>query len=78
MDKERKGKEKIRAWDRIGAKLKGKFLLVDYLLNLSRQLQNLREKKMSMKETEEFNQFSIKTRQSDEGDEVVARYINGL
>jgi hypothetical protein len=36
LDMQRNGKDKIKAWDKMVAKLKGKFLLVDYSLTYSR------------------------------------------
>jgi hypothetical protein len=39
--KRRKGKAKIKSWDRMVAKFKGKFMHKDYQLNLFRQLQTL-------------------------------------
>jgi hypothetical protein len=44
-DKRRKGKSKIKSWDRMVAKLKDKFIPKDYQLNLFRKLQNLRHKR---------------------------------
>jgi hypothetical protein len=41
-DRNRKGKSKIRNWDKMIAKFKIKFMPKDYQLNLFRQLQNLR------------------------------------
>jgi hypothetical protein len=41
-----KGKQKIKNWDRMVAKLKEKFMSKDYQINLFRKLQNLRQKGM--------------------------------
>jgi hypothetical protein len=38
----RNGKQKIKNWDRMVAKLKVKFILKDYQINLYRRLQNLK------------------------------------
>lgn len=40
----RKGKPKIKQWDKMVSKLKDKFMPKDYQLNLFRQLQNLRKR----------------------------------
>jgi len=42
--RERKGKSKIKKWDKMVRKIKSKFMLKDYQLNVFRQLQNLRQK----------------------------------
>ena len=61
LSKERKGKPKIRQWDRMVSNLKGKFMPKDYQLNLFKQLQNLKQKVMTIKEyTEEFYKLSIR------------------
>jgi len=46
----RKRKSKIGQWDKMVSKMKAKFMPKDYLLNLFKQLQNLRKKGMSVKE----------------------------
>jgi hypothetical protein len=38
VDRRKKGKEKIRNWDRMVAKFKAKFILKDYQLNMFRKL----------------------------------------
>jgi hypothetical protein len=43
-DRRCKGKQKIKSWDRMVAKLKEKFIPKDYQINLFRRLQNLRQK----------------------------------
>jgi hypothetical protein len=73
------GKKKIKSWDRMVAKLKAKFILKDYQINLFRRLQNLRHKSLSLKEyTEEFYILNIKARQKENEDEKIVKYINGL
>ena len=60
-------------------KLKAKFILKDYQINLFRKLQNLRQKGMTVKEyIEEFYLLNIRTREWERDEEKVARYINGL
>jgi hypothetical protein len=41
-ERRRKGKQKIKNWDRMVAKMKSKFILKDYQINLFIRLQNLR------------------------------------
>jgi hypothetical protein len=54
-DRRCKGKQKIKSWDRMVAKMKAKFIPKDYQITLFRRMQNLRQKLMSVKEyTEEF------------------------
>lgn len=79
VDRVKKGKEKIKSWYRMVSKLKGKFLPNDFVISLFRKLQNFRQKEMTVKEyTEEFYRLSIRLWQTDEGEEAVARYVNGL
>ena len=59
--------------------IKSQFMPKDYQLNLLRQLQNLRQKAMTVKEyTEEFFRLNIRSGHIEGGLERVARYINGL
>ena len=75
----RRGNSKINSWDKILCKIKIQFMPKEYQLNLIRQLQNLRQKTMTVKEyTEEFFRLSIRARQAQGGLERVVRYINGL
>jgi hypothetical protein len=61
-----KGKQKIKNWDRMVAKLKAKFMPKYYQINLFRKLQNLRQKGMTVKEyTEEFYKLNIRTGQQE-------------
>jgi hypothetical protein len=41
-ERRRKGKQKIKNWDRMVAKLKAKFISKDYQINMFRRLKNLR------------------------------------
>eukprot|EP00253_Pinus_taeda_P031890 PITA_31890 len=60
-------------------KLRGKFLPSDYQQTLFRQMQNLRQRSMTVREyTEEFYKVSIRDRQTQDTDEKVARYVNGI
>jgi hypothetical protein len=78
-DRHSKGKQKIKSWDRMIAKMKAKFIPRDYQITLFRRMQNLRQKLMTMKEyTEEFYRLNIRAGHLESDDEKVARYLNGL
>jgi hypothetical protein len=78
-DRRCKGKQKIKSWDRMVAKMKAKFIPKDYQITLFRRMQNLRQKLMSVKEyTEEFYKLNIRAGHRESDDEKVARYMNGL
>lgn len=74
-----RGKGKITSWDRMVAKLKGKFLPRDYEVQLFKKLQSLKQKDLNVKKyTNEFYKFSIRVGR-DEGEvEKVSRYLGGL
>jgi hypothetical protein len=78
-DRRSKGKQKIKSWDRMIAKMKAKFIPRDYQITLFRHMQNLRQKMMTVKEyTEEFYRLNIRAGHRESDDEKVARYLNGL
>jgi hypothetical protein len=78
-DRRCKGKQKIKSWDRMIAKMKEKFILRDYQITLFRRMQNLRQKLITVKEnTEEFFRLNIRAGHRESDDEKVARYMNGL
>jgi hypothetical protein len=78
-DRRWKGKQKIKSWDRMVAKMKEKFIPRDYQITLFRRMQNLRQKLMTVKEyTEEFYKLNIRAGHRESDDEKVARYMNGL
>jgi flagellar motility protein MotE (MotC chaperone) len=78
-DRRSKGKQKIKSWDRMIAKMKAKFIPRDYQITLFRRMQNLRQKLMTVKEyTEEFYKLNIRAGHRESDDEKVARYMNGL
>jgi hypothetical protein len=78
-DRRCKGKQKIKSWDRMVAKMKAKFIPKDYQITLFWRMQNLRQKLMSVKEyTEEFYKMNIRAEHQESDDEKVARYMNGL
>ena len=61
------------------AKLRGKFLPSNYQQTLFKQMQNLRQRPMTVKEyTEEFYKVSIRAGQIQDTNKKVARYVNGL
>ena len=62
---ERRGKSKIKTWDKMLYKIKSQFIPKDYHLTLIRQLQNLRQKGMTVKEyIEELFKLSIRDGQT--------------
>jgi hypothetical protein len=78
-DRRSKGKQKIKSWGRMIAKMKAKFIPRDYQITLFRRMQNLRQKLMTVKEyTEEFYKLNIRAGHRESDDEKVARYLNGL
>jgi hypothetical protein len=78
-DRRCKGKQKIKSWDRMIAKMKAKFIPRNYQITLFRRMQNLRQKLMTVKEyTEEFYRLNIRAGHRESDDEKVARYLNGL
>jgi hypothetical protein len=78
-DRRSKGKQKIKSWDRMIAKMKAKFIPRDYQITLFRRMQNLRQNMMTVKEyTEEFYRLNIRAGHRESDDEKVARYLNGL
>ena len=60
-------------------KLKSKFFPRDYQQTLFRQMQNLRQRSMTVKAyIEEFYKVSIRAGEAQDTDDKVARYMNGL
>jgi hypothetical protein len=78
-DRRCKGKQKIKSWDRMVAKMKDKFIPKDYQITMFWRMRNLRQKLMSVKEyTEEFYKLNIREGHRESDDEKVFRYMNGL
>eukprot|EP00253_Pinus_taeda_P025766 PITA_25766 len=78
-ERKRLRKQRIKNWSRMVAKLKGKFLPSNYQQTLFRQMQNLRQRALTVKEyAEEFYKVSIRAGEAQDTDEKVARYMNGL
>jgi hypothetical protein len=74
-----KGKQKIKSWDKMIAKMKAKFIPRDYQISLFRRMQNLRQKLMTVKEcTKEFYRLNTRAGHRESDDVKVARYMNGL
>ena len=69
----------IKSWDRTVAKLRVKFLPTDYQLTLYRQMQNLRQRLLTVREyTEEFYKVNLRAGYVEELAEKTTSYINGL
>lgn len=78
-ERKRLGKQPIKNWSRMVAKLRGKFLPSNYQQTLFRQMQNLRQRALIVKEyTEEFYKVIIRAGEAQDTDEKVARYMNGF
>jgi hypothetical protein len=78
-DRRCKGKQKIKSWDRMIAKMKAKFIPRDYQITLFRRMQNLRQKMMTVKDyTEEFYKLNIRAGHRESDDEKVTIYMNVL
>ena len=61
------------------AKLKGRIFPKDYQISLHRQVQNLRQKWMIVREyTEEFYRVNLRASYTEDTLEKTARYVNGL
>ena len=60
INRQRRGKEKIRTWPKMVNKVKNKFLPADYQVSLLRKMQNLKQKDMIVKEyTKEFHRLDM-------------------
>eukprot|EP00253_Pinus_taeda_P012208 PITA_12208 len=72
-------KPPIKTWTRMVAKLKGRFLARDYQIALHRQVQNLRQRGLTVKKyTEEFYRVNLRAGYIEDTTERTARYVNGL
>ena len=79
LDRNNRGKDKITKWERMVAKLKRKFIPIDYELDMLKKMQGLKQAGKSIQEyTEEFYQVLIRTGHAEADKEKVSRYINGL
>eukprot|EP00253_Pinus_taeda_P012624 PITA_12624 len=78
-ERRRLGKQPIKKWARMEAKLKEKFLPKEYHIMLYRQVQNLKQRGMTVREfTEEFYKLNLRAGYVDDTSEKTARYVNGL
>ena len=60
-------------------KLREKFLPKDFHISLFKQMQNLKQKTMTVREyTEEFYKIDLRAGYVEDTIEKVARYLNGL
>eukprot|EP00253_Pinus_taeda_P023872 PITA_23872 len=78
-ERKRLNKPPIKTWARMVAKLKGRFLPRDYQIALHRQVQNLRQRGLTVKEyTEEFYRVNLRAGYTEDTTERTDRYVNGL
>eukprot|EP00253_Pinus_taeda_P013033 PITA_13033 len=78
-ERKRLNKMPIKTWTRMVAKLKGRFLIRDYQIALHKQVQNLRQRGLTVREyTEEFYRVNLRARYTEDTVERTARYVNGL
>eukprot|EP00253_Pinus_taeda_P025527 PITA_25527 len=78
-ERKRLHKQPIKKWARMEAKLKEKFLPKDYQIMLYRQVQNLKQRGMTVKEfTEEFYKLNLRAGYVEDTPEKTARFANGL
>lgn len=79
VERRKEGKPLIKSWDRMVTKMKTKFLPKDYQLALYRQMQNLKQKMLTVREyTEEFYKVNLRAGYVEDTPEKTVRYINGL
>jgi len=75
----RQGKAKIRTWDKMKAKLKGRFLPPNYIQTNYALLHHLTQGSMSVEEyTREFERLMIKCDLQEEEEQTIVRYLGGL
>jgi len=78
-ERKRQHKQPIKKWARMEAKLKEKFLPKEYQIMLYRQVQNLKQRGMTVKEfTEEFYKLNLRAGYVEDTPEKTARFVNGL
>lgn len=75
----RLNKPLIKKWDRMIAKMKNKFLPKDYQITLYIQVQNLRQRTMTVREyTEEFYKVNLRDGYVEDTPEKTTIFMNGL
>eukprot|EP00253_Pinus_taeda_P005411 PITA_05411 len=78
-ERKRLHKQPIKKWARMEAKLKEKFLPKDYEIMLYQQVQNLKQRGMTVREfTEEFYKLNLRAGYVEDTSEKTARFVNGL
>ena len=78
-ERRRNNNSLIKRWDRMVEKMRAKFLPKDYQLILYRQVQNLRQIFLIVREyIEEFYKLNLRAGYAEESAENDARYVNGL
>ena len=79
VERRKKNKPLIKIWDRMVAKMRAKFLPIDYQLTLYRQMQNLRQRIFTVREyNEEFYKVNLRAGYVEDSTEKTVRYVNGL
>ncbi|KAG5534031.1 hypothetical protein RHGRI_022247 [Rhododendron griersonianum] len=74
----RRGKGKIREWEKMKKKLNEQFLPFNYMQNLYKNLHNLKQVGSVDEYTEAFHQLVARVDLNESEDQMVARYISGL
>jgi len=75
----RKGKGKIRTWEKMKSKLKSKFLPPHYLKDNFLKLHHLKQGSKSVEEyTREFEQLLLKCDLKEDESQTLIRYLSGL
>ena len=78
-ERRRLHKQPINNWSRMIAKLKEKFLPKDYQLALYRQMENLRQRLLTVREyAKEFYGINNRVGYTEDTSKKVARYMNGF
>jgi len=79
VKRRRFSKPLIKIWDRMFARMKSKCLRKDYQISLYRQVHNLEQRMMTIKEyTEEFYKVNLKAGYVEDTPEKTMRFVNGL
>ena len=77
--REREGKSKIKKWEKMRRELTRKFLPPHYYQDNFIQLQNLRQKSLSVEEyTREFEKLMMKCDIQEKEEQTIDRYLGGL
>ena len=75
----RKGKGKIRSWEKMKEKLKSKFLPVHYLQDNYNKFHHLRQESKSIEEyTREFEKLMMICDVREDEDQTIVRYLGGM